>query len=70
MNSKTLSFVLTVASLSALCAPVLAADKPVEPEKSTVASTKSTTAKPGVLKKAHKGARKNDVKSAAIKSAK
>ena len=67
-NNRTLSLIITVASLGALCAPVMAAKSP-EPGKSTVTSAKTVTAKPGIAKKAHKGACKNVAKSAPVKSA-
>jgi hypothetical protein len=61
MNNRTLSLIITVASLGALCAPVMAASP--EPGKSTATSAKTVTAK-SCAKKAHKGACKNVAKSA------
>jgi hypothetical protein len=63
MNNRALSLMITVASLGALCAPVMAA-KTAVPGKTTETSVKTSCAK-----KAHKGACKNVAKSAPVKSA-
>lgn len=58
MNNRALSLMITVASLGALCAPVMAAK--------TAAPDKTTATKTSCAKKAHKGVSKNVAKSAPV----